>query len=155
MHPCSISIVSCTNPKHSPILVKINSVPAKTNKLFHSATLPITQSLPSQISSSFLSNYCVTLLHFSSKHVCLYHLYLTSVALEYLTSFSSSQNKTWLVQKDWWLQSYLQLEIFHGAPALLYVTLATLQDLKDTEVIEAGGNLGTWKMSQTRKSHYC
>lgn len=80
---------------------------------------------------SFLSVklFCVTFPHFFFW-TCLYHLYLTSVVLKYLTSFLSSQNKTWLVQKPWWLQYYLQLEIFHRTPALLYVTLATLEDLK-------------------------
>lgn len=49
----------------------------------------------SQISPSFLSNYSVViLLHFPpEQHVQLYHLHLTSIALE-LTSFSFSQNMT-------------------------------------------------------------
>lgn len=58
---------------------------------------PLLSYFISHISPSFLSNYSiVTLLHFSSEqHVHLYHLHLTFIALELLTSFSSSQNKTY------------------------------------------------------------
>lgn len=65
--------------------------------LFHpvSSITSYSAAVTSQISPPFLSNdAAVTLLHLPAERAHLYHLYLTAIALELLTSFSSSQNKS-------------------------------------------------------------